>query len=255
MGTKHEKPASNDLPKTVMITGAARRVGAELVRQLHHAGMNIILHYRSSDQDAMALAAKLNTARKNSVKLIQADLKQYEKLDELISQASVLFDGIDVLINNASSFYTTSLQEINEESWDDLLGVNLKAPLFLSKAAAPYLKSRHGCIINIVDIHADRPLKDYPLYCIAKAGLAMLTKSMARELAPEVRVNGISPGAIMWPEVKSYEGMHEDIIQRTALKREGHPKDIADTALFLISNANYITGQIIAVDGGRTLSN
>ena len=243
------------VPKTVMITGAARRVGAELVQQLHHAGMNIILHFRSSSQAANALAEKLNTERDNSVKLIQADLKQYDKLGELIQQASNLYGGIDVLINNASSFYTTSMDEINDETWDDLIGVNLKAPLFLTKAIAPHLKSQHGCIINIVDIHADRPLKDYPLYCIAKAGLTMLTKSMARELAPEVRVNGISPGAIMWPEVKSYESMHEDIIQRTALKREGHPKDIADTALFLINHANYITGQIIAVDGGRTLSN
>ncbi len=254
MNTKHES-VYNGPAKTVMITGAARRVGAELVQQLHHAGMNIVLHYRNSNQDAMALAEKLNAKRDNSVKLIQADLKQYERLGELIQQASVLFDGIDVLINNASSFYATSMDEITEDSWDDLVGVNLKAPLFLSKAIAPHLKGRHGCIINIVDIHADRPLKDFPLYSIAKAGLGMLTKSMARELGPEVRVNGIAPGAILWPEVKSYEGMHEEIIQRTALKREGHPKDIAETALFLINHANYITGQIITVDGGRTLSN
>lgn len=240
---------------TVMITGAARRVGATLAQQLHHAGMNIILHYRNSSQDAKALANNLNADRANSVKLIQADLKQYDKLDELIQLASALFGGIDVLINNASSFYPTSMDEINEDTWNDLVGVNLKAPLFLSKAIAPHLKSRHGCIINIVDIHADRPLKDYSLYCIAKAGLAMLTKSMARELAPEVRVNGIAPGAIMWSEVKASEAMHEEIIQRISLKREGHPKDIADAALFLIKHANYITGQIIAVDGGRTLSN
>ena len=152
-------------------------------------------------------------------------------------------------------FYPTQINTIDESIWEDLVGVNLKAPLFLTKAIAPYLKNANGCIINIVDIHADRPLKGYPVYCIAKAGLVMLTKSMARELAPEIRVNGIAPGAIMWPEAQHYEGMHQEIISRTALKKEGNPTDIADTALFLINHANYITGQIIAVDGGRTLSN
>ncbi len=238
-----------------MITGAARRIGAELVRYLHQSGMNIILHYRSSKKDATALANKLNAQRPDSVKLLQGDLKEYANIPNLIKKAVSLFNDIDVLINNASSFFPTDLNEIDEDIWEDLIGVNLKAPLFLTQAIAPHLKSSNGCIINIVDIHADRPLKDYPLYCIAKAGLVMLTKSMARELAPEVRVNGIAPGAIMWPEVEHYEGMHQEIISRTALKREGSPKDIADTALFLINHANYITGQIIAVDGGRTLSN
>ncbi len=238
-----------------MITGAARRIGAELVRYLHQSGMNIILHYRSSKKDATALANKLNAQRPDSVKLLQGDLKEYANIPNLIKKAVSLFNDIDVLINNASSFFPTDLNEIDEDIWEDLIGVNLKAPLFLTQAIAPHLKSSNGCIINIVDIHADRPLKDYPLYCIAKAGLVMLTKSMARELAPEVRVNGIAPGAIMWPEVEHYEGMHQEIISRTALKREGSPKDIADTALFLINHANYITGQLIAVDGGRTLSN
>ncbi len=242
-------------PKVIMITGAARRIGAELVRYLHQSGMNIILHYRSSNKDATALANKLNAQRPDSVKLLQGDLKEYANIPNLIKKAVSLFDDIDVLINNASSFFPTDLCEIDEDIWGDLIGVNLKAPLFLTQAIAPHLKSSNGCIINIVDIHADRPLKDYPLYCIAKAGLVMLTKSMARELAPEVRVNGIAPGAIMWPEVEHYEGMHQEIISRTALKREGSPKDIANTALFLINHANYITGQIIAVDGGRTLSN
>ncbi len=242
-------------PKVIMITGAARRIGAELVRYLHQSGMNIILHYRSSKKDATALANKLNAQRPDSVKLLQGDLKEYANIPNLIKKAVSLFNDIDVLINNASSFFPTDLNEIDEDIWEDLIGVNLKAPLFLTQAIAPHLKSSNGCIINIVDIHADRPLKDYPLYCIAKAGLVMLTKSMARELAPEVRVNGIAPGAIMWPEVEHYEGMHQEIISRTALKREGSPKDIADTALFLINHANYITGQIIAVDGGRTLSN
>jgi len=242
-------------PKTVLITGAARRVGAEMVRHLHHANMNIILHYRSSSEDATALADSLNAQRPDSVKLLKGDLKKYQQIPTLIEQGIALFGHIDALINNASSFYPNDLKDVSEEMWEDLVGVNLKAPLYLTQALAEELKKNKGCIINIVDIHGDRPLKDYSVYCIAKAGLIMFTKSMARELAPEVRVNGIAPGAIMWPEVEQYESMHQEIISRTALKREGSPADIADTALFLIENANYITGQIIAVDGGRTLSN
>ena len=242
-------------PKVVMITGAARRVGAEMVRHLHQAGMNIVLHYRSSSKDATALADSLNTQRADSVKLLKGDLKNYQNIPELANQGIDLFGRIDVLINNASSFYPTDLQEVNEEIWEDLVGVNLKAPLYLTQALASELTKNKGCIINIVDIHGDRPLKDYSVYSIAKAGLIMFTKSMARELAPNIRVNGIAPGAIMWPEEQHYEGMHQQIIDRTALKREGSPQDIAQTALFLIEKAGYITGQIIAVDGGRTLSN
>jgi len=241
--------------KAVLITGAARRVGAEMVRHLHQAGMNIVLHYRSSSQDASTLADQLNAQRKDSVKLLKGDLKDYQSIPELVKQGISLFGHIDVLINNASSFYPTDIKDINEEIWEDLVGVNLKAPIYLTQALATELKQNNGCIINIVDIHGDRPLKDYSIYSIAKAGLIMFTKAMARELAPEVRVNGIAPGAIMWPEEQHYEGMHQMIIERTALKREGHPKDIAETALFLIEKAGYITGQIIAVDGGRTLSN
>ena len=242
-------------PKVVMITGAARRVGAACVEFLHAAGMNIILHYRNSREEAGALAETLNANREGSVKLLQGDLKDYQEIPALIEKAISLFGNINVLINNASSFYPTALEDINEEIWEDLLGTNLKAPLYLIQALAPQLKENNGCVVNIVDIHGDRPLKGYSVYCIAKAGLGMLTKSMARELAPEVRVNGIAPGAIMWPEQPHYEGMHKEIISRTALKREGNPKNIADTALFLIENADYITGQIIVVDGGRTLSN
>jgi len=242
-------------PKVVMITGAARRIGAQLVRYLHQSDMDIILHYHNSGKDALTLAEDLTAKRSNSVKLLQGDLKEYASIPVLVKQAASLFGRIDVLINNASSFFPTSLGEIDEDVWEDLIGVNLKAPLFLTQAAAPYLKASQGCIINIVDIHGDRPLKRYPVYSVAKAGLAMLTKSMARELAPEVRVNGIAPGAIMWPEAEHYESLHQEIISRTALKREGAPKDIADAALFLINQANYVTGQIIAVDGGRTLSN
>jgi pteridine reductase len=242
-------------PKTVLITGAARRVGAEMARHLHQANMNIVLHYRSSSKEASALADSLNANRPDSVKLLKGDLKEYQQIPKLIEQGIALFGHIDALINNASSFYPNDLKDVNEEMWEDLVGVNLKAPLYLTQALATELKQNKGCIINIVDIHGDRPLKDYSVYCIAKAGLIMFTKSMARELAPEVRVNGIAPGAIMWPEVEEYESMHQEIISRTALKREGSPADIADTALFLIENADYITGQIIAVDGGRTLSN
>ena len=242
-------------PKVILITGAARRVGAEMVRHLHQAGMNIILHYRSSDQDASNLADQLNKIRSESVKLLQGDLKDYQGIPKMVEAGIELFGHIDVLINNASSFYPTDLNEVNEEVWEDLVGVNLKAPIYLTQALATELSNNQGCIVNIVDIHGDRPLKDYCIYSIAKAGLIMFTKSMARELAPNVRVNGIAPGAIMWPEEEHYEGMHQLVIERTALKREGHPKDIAETALFLIEKAGYITGQIIAVDGGRTLSN
>ncbi|QMU62144.1 MAG: pteridine reductase [Gammaproteobacteria bacterium] len=242
-------------PKVVMITGAARRVGAELVRHLHQAGMNIVLHYRSSGEEATILASSLNSQRADSVKLLKGDLKDYQQIPKLVKQGIALFGRIDALINNASSFYPTDLKDVTEEIWEDLVGVNLKAPLYLTQTLATELKKNEGCIINIVDIHGDRPLKDYSVYSIAKAGLIMFTKSMARELAPEIRVNGIAPGAIMWPEEEHYEGMHQEIISRTALKREGCPHDIAETALFLIDHANYITGQIIAVDGGRTLSN
>lgn len=238
-----------------MITGAARRIGAQLARYLHQSGMNIILHYRNSEKDAQALAEDLTMQRANSVKLVQGDLRKCADIPDLIEQSAALFGRIDVLINNASSFFPTGLDEIDEEVWEDLIGVNLKAPLFLTLAVAPHLKISQGCIINIVDIHGDRPLKDYSVYSIAKAGLAMLTRSMARELAPKVRVNGIAPGAIMWPEVQHYEGLHQKVISRTALKREGSPRDVADAALFLINQADYVTGQIIAVDGGRTLSN
>lgn len=242
-------------PKVVMITGAARRVGAEMAQHLHQAGMNIVLHYRSSSEEASALADSLNEQRANSVKLLKGDLKEYQSIPKLVTQGIDLFGHIDVLINNASSFYPTDLQDVDEAIWEDLVGVNLKAPIYLTQALAAELAKNNGCIINIVDIHGDRPLKDYSIYSIAKAGLIMFTKSMARELAPEIRVNGIAPGAIMWPEEQHYENMHQLVIERTALKREGHPKDIAETALFLIEKAGYITGQIIAVDGGRTLSN
>lgn len=241
--------------KVAMITGAARRIGAQLTRCLHQSGINIILHYHNSEKDAAALVEDLTTQRANSIKQVWGDLREYKDIPGLIERAVSLFGRIDVLINNASSFFPTDLGKIDETVWDNLISVNLKAPLFLTQAAAPHLKVSHGCIINIVDIHGDRPLKGYCVYSVAKAGLVMLTKSLARELAPEIRVNGIAPGAIMWPEIENYENIHREIISRTALKRKGVSQDVSDAALFLINQANYITGQIITVDGGRTLSN
>lgn len=245
----------NQSNRVALITGAARRIGAEIARLLHANGLRIILHYNSSSAEAQALADELNQQRADSVRIVSHDLTQTDKVDNFIAEVIKQWGRLDVLVNNASTFYPTPLADINSQQWDDLLGVNVKAPLFLSTACAPHLTDTQGCVINIVDIHADRPLKDYPIYCVAKAGLAMLTKSLARELAPAVRVNGVSPGAIMWPEVEAYEPLHQEIINRTALKREGEPGNIADAVWFLINSADYITGQIIAVDGGRTLSN
>ncbi|EHQ51455.1 pteridine reductase [Ectothiorhodospira sp. PHS-1] len=238
--------------KTVLITGGARRIGACMARRLHAQGMNLVIHYRRSSDDALALQKALEARRPNSVRLVGGELLEPGAPERLAREAVAAFGGLDVLINNASTFYPTPLGGITEAQWDDLMGTNLKAPLFLSQALAPALTERGGCIINIVDIHALRPLKDYPVYCAAKAGLWLLTQSLARELGPRVRVNGIAPGAILWPEAEENAASHEEMIQRTALKREGGPDDIARTALFLIRDADYITGQVIAVDGGRT---
>jgi pteridine reductase len=247
---------TNSLSGTVaLITGAAQRIGATTARTLHHAGMNIIIHYRHSDGAARALQQELETKRPNSVALLQGDLQQTTRLPTLMEQAAAHWGRLDTLVNNAATFYPTPLGSITESDWEALIGPNLKAPLFLAQAAAPYLLQQHGNIINIVDIHADRPLKAHTVYSIAKAGLAMLTKSLARELGPEVRVNGIAPGAILWPENEMDDATKAEILARTALKRTGEPADIARTALFLIRDAHYITGQILSVDGGRTLSN
>jgi len=241
--------------RVVLVTGSARRIGAEIVRKLHSQGMNVIVHYNGSQDAANSLANELNTIRKDSSAILQYDLLDVENMDSFIERAVAIWGRLDVLVNNASTFYPTAIEDISLSHWNDLVGVNLQAPLFLTQSCAPHLTKHKGCIVNIVDIHADRPLKGYSMYAIAKAGLAMLTKSMARELAPAVRVNGVAPGAIMWPEIEDYESVHQEIIERTALKREGHPSDIAETVWFLINSADYITGQIIAVDGGRTLSN
>ena len=245
-----EAPAE---PPVVLVTGAAHRVGAAIVRHLHAAGYRVLIHYRRSAEPARALAAELEGRRPGSARALEADLLETSALPELVERARAAWGRLDALVNNASTFYPTPLGTIEERHWKDLLGTNLKAPLFLAQAAAPELRRRRGAIVNIVDIHAERPLKGHPVYSIAKAGLAMLTRSLARELGPEVRVNGVSPGAILWPERGLDEARRREIVERTALKRRGEPADVARAVLFLLRDAPYVTGQILAVDGGRSL--
>ena len=242
--------------KVILITGGAKRVGAATCRRLHARGANLVIHYRASMGEAQALQSELNQIRPGSVALVQADLLDIATLPGLVDEAVNHFGKLDALVNNASSFFPTPLGEITEKMWDDLIGSNLKAPLFLSQAAAPQLSKQHGCIVNIVDIHAEWPLKRYVVYNSAKGGLAALTRSLAQELGPKIRVNGISPGPILWPENGEWkeEAARQHIIERTLLKRTGEPDDIARTVIFLIGDAPYITGQIIAVDGGRSVN-
>jgi pteridine reductase len=237
----------------VLITGAAKRIGACISRTLHAEGANIAIHYRGSADAAEQLATELNAARPDSAITVQADLLDTPRLLALVDEVVAQTGRLDVLLNNASTFYPTPLEEVTEAHWDDLLGTNLKAPLFLSKAAVPHLRKTQGMIINIVDIHSQRPLKNHPVYGPAKAALGMLTRSLARDLAPEIRVNGVSPGAILWPEDGMSEKMEQNILKQVPLKRTGEPADIARTILFLVKDAPYITGQIIAVDGGRSI--
>ncbi len=239
--------------KVVLITGAAHRIGATIARLLHAEGMRIVLHYRSSRAAAQALQQELTAQRPDSVMLVQADLLATAGLSTLVTEAVNAWGRLDVLVNNASTFYRTPLGTVTEEQWDDLMGTNLKAPFFLSQAAAPHLRAQHGCIINIVDIHADRPLKHFPVYSMAKAGLVMLTRALACELGPEVRVNAVAPGAILWPEHLD-EVTKQRIVSRTFLKRQGDPMDIAKAVRFLIRDADYMSGQVLTVDGGRSLN-
>jgi pteridine reductase len=239
--------------KAVLITGAARRVGAVMARALHSAGANLVLHYRSSADEAAALAAELNRERPQSATLVPADLLDTAAVKTLAHAAAAAFGGLDILINNASSFYPTPLGDIEEDDWNDLIGTNLKAPLFLAQAAAPALRERSGLIVNLTDIHGMRPLRRHSVYCIAKAGLIMLTKSLARELGPRVRVNAIAPGPVMWPEGDVDQALRERIIENTALKRGGSAEDVARAVLFFASEAPFVTGQILAIDGGRSI--
>lgn len=241
--------------KVVLVTGGAKRVGAAICRRLHRQGARLIVHYRSSYDEAKCLQDELNRCRADSTALVQGDLLDTTSLSDLIGKAAEHYGRLDALINNASSFFPTPLHQCSMQDWEDLIGSNLRAPLFLSQATAPYLKKQSGCIVNIIDIHTERPLKNYVIYNAAKGGLLSLTKSLAVEMAPEVRVNGVSPGAILWPEDGEWsnETARQQIIDTTLLKRCGEPNDIARTVQFLIFDAPYITGQIIAVDGGRSI--
>ena len=249
--------ASDNLAgKVALVTGGAKRVGAAICRRLHARGANLMLHHRASVSEARALQTELNARRPDSVTLIQADLLNGACLADLVRTTLAAFGRLDVLINNASSFYATPIGEITEAAWDDLVGTNLKAPLFLSQAAAGELRHRHGVIVNILDIHAEFPMKNYVVYTVAKGGLLALTRSLARELGPEVRVNGVAPGTILWPEDEEWrdELARQRILNQTALKRIGEPDDIARAVEYLVLGAPYVTGQVIAVDGGRSIT-
>jgi pteridine reductase len=253
-GAPHDSAARGALAgKAALITGAARRVGAAITRALHGAGATVLLHYRSSGDDAARLAAELNEARPGSAATAECDLLQIAELPELVAEAARRFGGLDILVNNASTFYPTPFGDITEIDWDDLIGTNLKAPLFLAQAAAPLLHARQGLIINLADIHGTRPLRRYPVYSLAKAGVLMLTKSLARELGPQVRVNAVAPGPVMWPEGGLEEELQARIVAGTALKRAGSAMDVARACLFFATEAPYVTGQILAVDGGRSI--
>jgi pteridine reductase len=239
--------------KVALVTGAAQRIGSAIVRALHAEGMQLALHYRRSRESAEALAAELNAQRPESVALFQADLLAAGRVERLCEKVVGTWGRLDAVVNNASSFYRTPLGSVTAEVWEDLLGTNLKVPFFLAQAAAPHLRISQGCIVNLGDIHGLRPLKEHAVYSIAKAALVMLTRSLARELGPEVRVNAVAPGAILWPEQGLDELTRQRILSRTALKRQGRPEDIARAVRFLVRDADYVTGQVIAVDGGRSV--
>jgi pteridine reductase len=242
--------------KTVLITGGAKRVGAAICRELHAHGANLMIHYNTSTADARALQAELNLQRAHSVAIIQGDLLNIAIIANLVHETINQFGQLDVLINNASSYYSTEIGHISEENWHDLVGSNLKAPMFLAQAAANELRKHHGCIVNITDMHIERPKKGYVVYSVAKAGLVTLTKSLAHELSPEVRVNAVAPGPVQWPENNPQfdEVYRQRVINQTLLKKIGNPQDIAKAVKFLVADAPFITGHVLAVDGGRSLN-
>jgi pteridine reductase len=239
--------------RTVLVTGGARRVGASIVRALHGAGANVVIHCHRSLVAARALAAELERERATSTAVLGCDLLDGAQLPALVSQALECFGELHLLVNNASSFYPTPVGSITLAQWDDLIGSNLRAPLLLAQAAAPALRRTQGAVLNIVDIHGLRPLREHTVYSIAKAGLIMLTRALARELAPEVRVNAIAPGPVLWPDAPMSEQRRQKIIDKTPLQRHGSPQDIARAALFFATEAPFVTGQILAVDGGRSI--
>jgi pteridine reductase len=238
--------------KIALITGAARRIGAQIAISLHQAGYGVIIHYKESKAEAEALVEVLNSSRPTSAWSVQADLQLTDGIESMVNESVAIQGRLDVLVNNASSFYPTPISSVSEADWNDLMGSNLKAPFFVSQAALPELKKQQGCIVNIVDVYAKSSLRDYPIYSTAKAGLYALTETLAKELAPDVRVNGVSPGVILWPENETSSD-HKEVLKKVPLGREGSPKDIAETVLFLVDRASYITGQVIAVDGGKSL--
>ena len=236
----------------VLVTGGARRLGAAIVRHLHARGLSVVVHYRSSVDEARRLKAELEALRPGTVALASADILAPDAPRILVEAALEHFGRLDMLVNNASTFYETPLDTASYAQWDDLMGTNLRTPFFLCQAAAPHLVAHAGAIVNLIDVHAQRPLKDFPIYSVAKAGLAMLTQSLARELAPHVRVNGVAPGAILWPEAGADEAERARVLARIPLHRTGAPEDIARAVTFLLLDAPYVTGQILAVDGGRS---
>ncbi len=239
--------------KVALVTGAARRIGAAIAVALHAAGASVVIHYRGSANEAHELTSQLNAIRAESAVAMQADLLDQHGPTSLVDAVIRWSGRLDILVNNASSFYPTPLGQIDATNWADLMGSNLQAPLFLAQAASPHLKANGGNIVNIVDIHAKRPLRDHHVYGAAKAGLAMLTRSLAKELAPAVRVNGVAPGAITWPEDGMTEAVKKSIVAQIPLGRTGEPADIANAVLFLVRDATFVTGQIMPIDGGRSI--
>ncbi|EXI77665.1 MAG: 3-oxoacyl-[acyl-carrier-protein] reductase FabG [Candidatus Accumulibacter sp. BA-94] len=239
--------------KTILVTGAAKRLGSAIARELHATGANVMLHYRQAAATAEDLVGELNAARPSSAACLPADLLDVGSLPQLIADTVDRFGRLDALVNNASSFFPTPLGEIDLASWDDLMGSNLRAPLFLTQAAAPHLRAARGAVVNITDIHVERPLAGYPLYCAAKAGLLGLTRALAIELAPQVRVNAVAPGPILWPDSGFFDSAaRQEIVAHTLLQRTGCPEDVARAVRYLLEDAAYVTGQVINVDGGRT---
>jgi pteridine reductase len=239
--------------RVVLVTGAARRIGASIARMLHARGCDLALHYRGSHEAAVALQGELEQARAGSTLLLQADLAEFDRLPELVAHAVGRFGRLDGLVNNASSFVPTPLGRATPAQWDDLFASNARAPFFLAQAAAPHLQAARGAIVNLVDIHASRPLRDHAVYSMAKAALVMATRALALELGPAVRVNAVAPGAILWPEGGADDGAREAMLARTPLARTGAPEEVAEAVRWLLFDATYCTGQVLAVDGGRDI--
>lgn len=237
-----------------LITGSARRIGAAIARRLHAEGYDLTLHYRGSADDMQVLAQELEATRADSVLTLQADLAEFDRLPELVARTVGRYGHLEALVNNASAFQPTKLGETTPQQWDELFASNVRAPFFLAQAAAPHLKASQGAIVNLVDLYAERPLRDHSLYCMAKAALVMATKSLALELAPEVRVNAVAPGAILWAENETSDAKQQAMLSRTPLARTGTPEEIAGAVHWLLRGATYTTGQVIGVDGGRLLA-